>query len=127
MLPVVGHAMNGELAYKDIHGRVWRIRQPHGDKGGWNAVTLDIGHTVHSTLHRWAWEDLLPAIDREEFTTDGRSAQPLETGEGGSGIAETGRESQPESIAEISFYAGEIDGHEFPRSDPGAGPIDRGE
>lgn len=117
--------MKGELGYKDIHGRVWRIHNRSPIRG-WTAETLDVGHTEHASMRRWEFQELLSSIDREEYQI-GRASQPIQSGEARDESDAARRESQPESIEEIRKHASEIDGHEFPLSDPGEGSTGREE
>ncbi len=104
--------MHGELAYKDIHGRVWRFHERRN--GSWVANTLDVGHTVHDQKAALDIPMLLASIDREEFATDDRPTRPLESGTGGGQKPAAGRESQPEGIEEIRWEAGAIEGNDPP-------------
>jgi hypothetical protein len=104
--------MNGELAYKDIHGRVWHIQNHSAFT--WLAHTLDIGHTVHYQKNDLRLEMLLASIDREGFTTDDRSTRPLDSAE----IAQESRKSDPERIEEIRRNALQIDGHDSTDANP---------
>lgn len=100
---------HGELAYKDVHGRVWRM---HAGLLYWHAATLDQGHTARYEKHDADFAMLLASIDREEFLTDDRAARPIQSGKAGSKESPARRESQPESIAEISKLASEANGHQ---------------
>src|SRR5438874_2258668 len=100
--------IHGELAYKDIHGRVWHIQQR--DAFMWTAETLDVGHTIRPHQADMKLDMLLASIDREGFATDERSTLPIESGATGSEKPATGRESEPERIEEIRINASQIDG-----------------
>lgn len=101
--------MNGELGYKDVHGRVWHIR--HRSSFSWLGETMDVGHTIHHHLSGERLEILLASIDREEFTTDSRSTRPISEYETRDGLAESSGEGDPERLEEIRANAQEIDGH----------------
>lgn len=120
----MSNELAGELGYKDRHGRVWRFRQR---SAMWLTETLDEGHTKEPRKADYNLLQLLGSIDREEFTTDDRSAQPLESRAPGGSIFAARRESEPESIEEIRRNAGEINGSECETSDPESGPEERGE
>lgn len=104
--------MHGELQYKDVHGRVWRIF--NRNSFDWEANTLDVGHTRQPAKHDLRLEMLLASIDREEFTTDDRSTYPL----GATLVAGQSGSSDPERLTEISENAREIDMGELDGEDP---------
>lgn len=116
--------MHGELAYKDIHGRVWRIQ---AGLLNWHARTLDVAHTEHDLKSEPDFAKLLASIDREEFVTDDRAARPFQSGEARGQEPHGRRESQPESIEEIRRYASEIDGNEPSNEHPPKRSEERGE
>lgn len=69
--------MNGQLAYKDVHGRVWNLRMGHNNEAsGWHGETLDKGHTEHAAMHRWQFMDLIESIDREPVLLE-KAQEPL--------------------------------------------------
>lgn len=95
--------MDGELQYKDKHGRVWFIRrQESWISAPWHAETLDKGHTDDAMHVATVLDDLILAIDQEGYLA---ASKPLTTV-----VTETGAESvrpAPETIAEIAREASE--------------------
>lgn len=117
--------MQGELAYKDRHGRVWMITEaPDFVHTNWSAETLDQGHTDEYFHVGSDIELLLGVLDAEEYRID-RASFPLETGAPGGEITPTGSQSEPTRDSVAFGNEGQIDGRSFEGSEAPKGPEGR--
>jgi hypothetical protein len=93
--------MDGQLQYKDKHGRVWVVTAlTDTSYERWGASTLDKGHTDDWYHVSPILDDLIAAIDQEDYLS---ASKPLTTV-----VTEEGAESvrpAPETIAEIAREA----------------------
>lgn len=116
--------MQGELAYKDRHGRVWMIHESTDfTSAKWSAETLDKGHT-DEWLHVSAdIELLLSVVDGEEYRID-RASFPLETGAPGGEHLPPSRETIAEILQESRSDESAVNPDEYSRGDSTKGSTD---
>jgi len=92
--------MQGQLQYKDKHGRVWVVSESDLGEYRWSGETLDKGHTDDPRHVATVLDDLILVIDAEGYLS---ASKPLTTV-----VTEEGAESvrpAPETIAEIAREA----------------------